>query len=86
MDIKENEEIKIQTHDYYADFELQQFVFNFENPTEKVVIRAFNSQGAEIFMKEFIPKFINTHLNITWQDKGVKSEESLYETIKVLKT
>lgn len=85
MKIRENEEIKEQKHDYYEDFELQQFILNFENPLEKAVITALDSTGKEIFKKEFQAKFINSHLNVRWQSKGAKAAESLYKTVKVRK-
>lgn len=85
MEIKENEKIKKQKHDHYEDFELQQYTFIYENPVEKIVIQVLDSTGKEIFKKEFQPKFINTHLDITWQDKGTKSEESLYKMVRVRK-
>lgn len=79
MDINENEEIKDEINQYYNEFEKEQFILNFENNAEKVVIQGFDKDGNKVFDKEFIPKFINSHLNIQWQDKGIKSEESLYE-------
>ena len=85
MKITENEEIKEQKHDFYEDFELQQYILSFENQAEKVVIRAFDKDGKEIFNKEFQSKFSNSHLNIAWQDKGIKAKESLYEMVKIKK-
>lgn len=79
MQITENEEIKDQKDIYHIDYELQQFIFNYENNQEKIVIRAFDKDGKELFMKEFSPKFINTHLNVRWQDKGVRLDEDQYE-------
>lgn len=79
MIVNENQEIKQQIHQNYEEFELLQFLLGFENKSERIVIQAFDKDNNKVFDKEFIPKFTNTHLNITWQDKGVKSEESLYE-------
>ena len=79
MDINENQELKEQINQYYLEFEQQQFILNFEDKAERVTIQGFDKDNNKVFEKEFTPKFINSHLNITWQDKGTKSEEPLYE-------
>ena len=85
MKINDNEEIKEQTHDYYEDFKLRQIIFNFEDKAESIQIIAKDKEGKIIHDETFSPEFINTHINLTFQDKGIKSEESLYEFVKVKK-
>lgn len=85
MIITNNEELKDQKHDFYSDFKLQQTTFIFEDKAEKIVVTTFDKEGKQITTKIYQPEFINTHINITFQDKGVKSDESLYEMVKVLK-
>ena len=71
MNINENEKIKEQKHDLYDEFELQQIILNLE-AGERVVVQGFDKDNNKVFKKEFKPKFINTHLNILFQDKGAK--------------
>ena len=86
MEIKDNEDVKTQTHNYYADFKLRQTIFKFEDELETVQVIAKDKDGSIIHDKTFTMEFINCHINLTLQDKGVKSAESLYEMVKVLKT
>ena len=72
MEITENEEVKEQKHSRYIDYEREQYILDFDKPTDKVTIIAYDD-GVEIFRRDFIAKFINTHLNINWQDKGPKN-------------
>lgn len=74
-----NEKKIVNKHTNYEEFELQQFILNCEDKTERIIIQAFDKDNTKVFDKEFQPKFINSHLNIQWQDKGEKSEEPLYE-------
>lgn len=85
MKITDNEEIKEQKHDYYEDFKLRQLIFNFEDQAESVSIIARDKEGKILHNETFTMEFINCHINLTMQDKGIKSEESLYEWTKVRK-
>ena len=85
MIINDNEEIKEQVHDHYEDFKLRQTIYIFEDLTETIEIVAKDKDGKIIDTKIFQPTFIKTHLDVQFQDKGLKSEESLYEMVRVKK-
>ncbi len=85
MKIKDNEELKEQKHDYYEDYKLRQLIFDFEDKAESVSIIARDKEGKIIHNETFTPEFTNCHINLTMQDKGIKSDESLYEMVKVRK-
>lgn len=85
MKIIDNEEIKEQVNDHYIDFQQRQLILNFEDPLETVTITINDKEGKLIFDETFTMKFINAHINLLFQDMGERSEESLYEFIKVRK-
>ena len=85
MKINENEEIKEQKHDWYEEFKLRQTTFNFENTDETFSIIVKDKDGNVVYNKTYKPDFINCHINLTFQDKGTKADESLYEYVKVKK-
>ena len=84
MKINENDEID-QLHDYYEEYVQKQTTFSFENMAETIELTCKDKDGKIIHQFTYQPLYINTHLNVVFQDKGEKSAESLYEYIRVRK-
>ncbi len=71
-------------HMNYLEYEKAQLIANLSTG-ETVSLQIKNDKGLVIKKLIFSPKFINSHFCFTWQDKGEKSLEPLYERKFVLK-
>ena len=85
MEITKDEDAYTAEKDFYSEFDQAQLIAKLAID-EKVKIEILDKDGKSLFSKEYPAKYINCHFNFLWQDKGIKSEESLYEYVKTLKT
>lgn len=85
MEIKTEQEVEEYENNFYIDFENAQISVKL-NKDEVLKIQVLDKDTNVLLTRTYTAKYINTHFDLRWQDKGVKSEEELYEYVKTLKT
>lgn len=67
--------------DWYVDFEQSQLIVKI-NTDEKIKVQVLDKDDQVLHERIYVKKFLSTHVNLVFQDKGVKSEEVLYEYVR----
>ena len=70
MNITKNEAV-LNTHNGYDEFDLQQFIVKLD-VGDKIEILVNGKKE-----REYIAKYINCHMNVVFQDKGVKNTKKI---------
>ena len=68
----------VESHLKYEKFYLIQRIIELELG-DSITISTKDSTGAILEEETFIAKEINCHFNFTFQDKGMKSDDNLFE-------
>lgn len=75
MEIKNEELVNGSEHQYYTEFEGKQYIVELDiGETLFVGVKDVQGNIIPLSLREWTAKYINSHFNLQWQDKGIKKE------------